>query len=55
MDLFLDFFKRNIMYVINPSFLYFIVHCYKMFQNTFEIKIFEHINGGDIIFSAKLC
>jgi len=40
------------MYVINiylsPSFLYFIVHCYKMFQNKFEIKIFE--NGGNIIF-----
>jgi len=28
------------MYVINPSFLYFIVHYYKMFQNKFEIKIF---------------
>jgi len=29
------------MYVINPSFLYFIVHCYNMFQNKFGIKIFE--------------
>jgi len=41
------------MYVINPSFLYFIVHCYKMFQNKFETKIFE--NGGDIILGARLC
>jgi len=41
------------MYVINPNFLYFMVHCYKMIQNKFEIKIFE--NGGDIILGAKLC
>jgi len=41
------------MYVINPSFLYFIVHYYEMFQNKFEIKIFE--NGEDIIFGARLC
>jgi len=39
------------MYVINPSFLCFIVHCYT-FQNEFEIKIFEN---GDIIFGARLC
>jgi len=41
------------MYVINPSFLYFIVHCYNMFQNKFEIKIFE--NGRDIILGARPC
>jgi len=41
------------MYVINLNFLYFIVHCYNMFQNKFEIKIFE--NGGDIILNAKPC
>jgi len=39
------------MYVINPSFLYFTVHSYKMFQNKFEIKIFE--NDGDIILGAR--
>jgi len=41
------------MYVINPSFLYFIVHYYKMFQNKFEIKIFK--NGGDIILGVRPC
>jgi len=41
------------MYVINPSFLYFIIHCHKMFENKFEIKIFE--NGGDIILGAGPC
>jgi len=41
------------MYIINPSFLYFILHCYKMFQNKFEIEIFE--NDGDIILGAKPC
>jgi len=35
------------MYVINPSFLYFIVYCYNVFQNKFEIKIFE--NDSDIL------
>jgi len=45
------FFFLNLMYVINPSFLYFIVHYYKIFQNKFEIKIFE--NCGDIILDAR--
>jgi len=44
------------MHVVNPSFLYFIVHynnIYNMFQSKFEIKIFE--NGGDIILGARPC
>jgi len=41
------------MYVINSSFFYFIVHYYNMFQNKFEIKIFE--NDRDIILGAKPC
>jgi len=41
------------MYVINSNFLYFIVHCYNIFQNKFEIKIFK--NGRDIILDARLC
>jgi len=40
------------MYVINPSFFYFIIYCYNMFQNKFENKIFE--NGGNIIFGKTM-